>query len=348
MIYLEIITLIIILVVMIYMSAISTAYLATSKEELALNEIKDKEKIKRLKYIMKNSSVLVSSVTSGVSFLNLWLGALIVEIVAAPIYKKYSFVFLGTNYLFKYVVILFVTLIFTYLLYIFADTMPKAYAIKHRKKIVLSSINFLYYISKIFSPITKLTSKTEELIMRMFKVDRKAKIEYSDSEVREVVELAKEQGNLNRYESEILSNFLKLDKITAKDIMKDMEEVAVLDLNSNKEQIKNVILNYGYTRIPICDTDKRNIVGIINVKNVLKNMLEEKSTKKLDATKYVKPCMKVSSGKRIDLLFNEMKANKEHIAIVTKEKNIAIGIITMEDIIETMVGNIEDDFEKYK
>ncbi len=347
MIYLEITTLIILFLVMIYMSAISTAYLATSKDELSFNEVKDKEKIKKLRYILKNSSVLVSSVTSGVSFLNLWIGALIVEIVAVPIYRDFRFNFLGTNYFLKYVVILVTVIMFTYVLYIFADVMPKAYAIKNRKNIVLSNINFLYYVSKFFSPITKITSKTEELIMRLFKIDRKAKIEYNDSEVRESVEIAKEQGNLSKYESEVLVKFLKLDKMVAKDVMRNIEEVTVLDLNSNKEQIKNVILNYGYTRIPICDKDKRNIVGIVNVKNVLKNMLQERSGSKLDVTKYVKPCMKISAGKRIDLLFNEMKNNKEHIVIVTKEKNIAIGIITMEDIFEVMVGNIEDDFEKY-
>lgn len=347
MIYLEIITLVVLFIVMVYMSAISTAYLAIEKEELALNKIKDKGKIKKLKYILKNSSILVSSVTSSVSFVNLWLGALIVEIIAAPIYRDFSFVFVGTNYIFKYIVILVTTVIFTYLLYIFADVMPKAYAIKHRKKIVVSSINFLYFVSKVFSPISKIISKTENFVMRVFDVDRKQKIEYSDSEVRQVIEIAKEQGNLSKYESEILSNFLKLDKVTANDIMKKIDDVVVLDVSSSKDEIKETILNYGYTRIPICDKDKRNIVGVINVKNVLKNMLEIKSTKKLDTNKYIKPCIKVPAGKRIDLLFNEMKKNKEHIAIVTKEKDVAIGIITMEDIIEFMVGDIEDDFEKY-
>ncbi len=347
MVYLEILTSLILFFVMAYMSAIGTAYLTIKEKDLQLDEIKDKKKLKRLKEILNNSSVFVSSIRSGVSFCSLWLGTLIVEIIANPIYKKFNITNQGTVYIVKYFVILLTVILLTYLLYIFAELIPKSIAIKKKNKIVIHTIDFVYVVSKIFSPVSKFMKFTEEIIMRIFDVERKERISYKDSEIKESVEVAKELGTLSKKDSKVISNFLKLDETVVKDIMVDIENAVVIDLNSSKEKIKDIVLNSGYTRIPVCDGDIRKIVGIINVKTVLKNILEDKH-QKIDKDKVIKPCMYVSAGKRLDLLFNEMRNNKEHMAIVVKEKDMAIGIVTMEDIFEEIVGNIEDDFEKYK
>ena len=347
MIYLEIITSIIIFLVMGYMSAIGTAYLSVKEKELGIDQIKDKKKIKKLKFILNKSSTFVYSIKSGISFCSLWLGALIVEIFASPIYQQLKFTSPGTLYVLKYIIILLTVIVLSYFLYVFAEVIPKSIAIKKRNKIVLETIDIIYIIAKIFSPINKFLKTTDELIMRIFNFNGKDKISYKDSEVREEVEIVREQGSLSNQEGNIISNFLKLDEMTAKDIMKGIEEVTVLDINSSKKDIKEIIINSGYTRIPVCDGDKRNIIGIMNVKNILKDSFEKKYIKDCETKKYVKPCMYVSSGKRIDLLFHDMKKNKEHMAIIVKEKNIVIGVITMEDILEEIVGNIEDDFEKY-
>ena len=346
MVYLEILTSIVLFLIMAYMSAIGTAYLAVKEKDLKLDEIKDKKKLKRLKEILNNSSVFVSSIKSGVSFCSLWLGTLIVEIIANPIYKGFNITNQGTIYILKYFVILLTVIILSYMLYIFAEIIPRSIAIKKKNKIILHTIDDVYFISKIFSPVSKFMRFTEEIIMRIFNVERKDKISYKDSEIKESVEVAKELGTLSKKDSKIISNYLRLDETTVSDIMVDIENAVIININSSKEKIKDVILNSGYTRIPVCDGDIRKIVGIINVKSVLKNMLEDKN-KKIDTGKYIKPCLYVSAGRRLDLLFSEMKKNKEHMAIVVKEKDMAIGIVTMEDIIEEIVGNIEDDFEKY-
>jgi len=345
MIYLEIITSIFIFSIMGYMSSIETAYLAVNEKKLELDSIKkDGKKIKRLKEILKHPSSFVSSMKSGIRFCSLWLGALVVEIVAAPIYNNWDVKFSGTAYLYKYLLILVTILVLSYLVYIIAETIPKSIAIKNKDKIVLGTVNFVYFASKIFSPITHFLIGTEAVIMRIFDIDRKEKISYNDSEIKEAVEVGQEMGVLSKQEGRTIANFIKLDEMTAKDIMLDIKKVVMVDINSSKEEIKKKILEHGYTRMPVYDSDIRQVVGTINVKNVLKSML---TNEKLSAEKFVKPCMTVSSGKRLDLLFGEMKNHKEHMAIVVKEKDIAIGIVTMEDIIEQIVGSIEDDYEKY-
>lgn len=260
-------------------------------------------------------------------------------------FKDINISFQGTAYFIKYIIILATVLLLTYFIYVFAEIIPKTFAIKNKKQIVVSTVNLVYGISVLFAPVTYFLKVTESVIMRVFNVERKERISYKDTEIKEAVEIGEEMGVLSKQESKVISNYLRLDEMTVKDIMVNIENVVALDLKSSKEKIKETILNYGYTRIPVCDGDVKNIVGVINIKNVLKSMLESKS---LTTEKYVKPCMVVPSGKRLDLLFNEMKNNKEHMAIVVKEKNIAIGIVTMEDIIEEIVGSIEDDYEKYK
>ena len=345
MIYLEIITSIFLVIIMGYMSSVGTAYLAVNEKKLELDSIKnDSKKLKRLKEILKKPSSFISSIKSGISFCSLWLGALVVEIIAMPLFRKINVTLEPTAYLIKYFLVL-ATIVLAYVIYIIAETIPKSIAIKKKEKTVLFTVNFVYVFSKIFKPITNFMIATEEIIMRVFDVGRKEKIVYKDSEIKEAVEVGQEMGVLSKNESMVMTNFIHLDEMTVEDIMVDIEKVAMLDINSTKEEIKKKILDSGFTRIPVYDGDIRKIVGIINVKNVLKSML---SNEKISTDKYVKPCMTISSGKRLDLLFNEMKSHKEHMAIVVKEKDIAIGIVTMEDIIEQIVGSIEDDFEKYK
>ncbi len=344
MIYLEILTSIFLVIIMGYMSAIGTAYLSINEKKLKLSDIKNVNELKRLKEILKNRSTFISSIKSGISFCSLWISALIVEIVAMPIYRNIKIDFDGTAYLLKYFIILVSTILLAYTLYIIAETVPKSIAIKKKDKIVLSTVNFIYFTSKIFSPITKFMRMTENVIMRIFDVDRKEKISYKDSEMKKTVEISQNKGVISKQDSTIISNFLKLDEMTVEDIMIDIENVVMLDINSSKEEIKRKIINYGYTRMPVYDSDIRKVVGIINIKNILKSMI---SNRKIITKKHVNPCFNVSSGRRLDLLFNEMKKNKEHMAIIVKE-DIAIGIVTMEDIIEQIVGSIEDDYEKYK
>lgn len=343
MVYLEIITSIIIFIIMACMNAISTAYLSISEKDFDFNEIKNKNKVKNIKSFLKNSSSFIYSIEFGLAFLELWLGAVIVEIIANPIYKNINTSFQGTAYFVKYIVIMITVLVLSYVLYVFAEIIPKTFAIKNKKKIVLHTANFVHMISIIFKPLKYFLNSTENVIMRIFNVERKEIISYKNSEIKGVVEVGKEKGVISNQESEILSNYLKIDEITAKDIMIDIKDVEVININSTGEEIKEII-KQGHTRIPVFDIDGKNIIGIINVKNLLQNMIDNK-TFSLD--KIIKPCMKVSSGKRLDLLFNEMKNNKEHLAIV-ENKNVVIGIVTMEDILEEIVGNIEDDYEKYK
>jgi len=346
MIYLEIITSIVLVLVMGYMSAIETAYLAANEKKLELDSLKnDNKKLKRLKEILKNPSSFISSIKSGIAFCSLWLGALVVEIIPMPIFKNIDFDTQPTAYIVKYFLVLITIILLSYFIYVIAELTPKSIAIKKKEKIVLVTVNFVYIFSKIFKPITKFMKATEALVMRVYDVDRKEKISYKDSEIKEAIEVGQDLGIISKNESSVISNFIRLDEITVEDIMIDIEKVAMVDINSSKDEIKQKILDSGYTRLPVYDKDIRNVVGILNVKNVLRSMLAKE---KLPASKHVKPCMYISSGKRLDLLFNDMKHHKEHMAVVVKEKDIAIGIVTMENIIEQIVGNIEDDFEKYK
>lgn len=346
MIYLEIITSILLIYIMGYMSAIETAYLSLNDKKLKLDNLKnDDRKLKRLKEILKNPSSFISSIKSGIAFCSLWLGALVVEIVAMPLFRKVDVELEPTAYLVKYFLVLATIVVLSYVIYIIAEKVPKTIAIKKREKIVFVTVNFVYVFSKIFKPITKFMRATESVIMRIYDVDRKEKISYKDSEIKEAIEVGQDLGIISKNESSVITNFIRLDEMTAEDIMIDIEKATMVDINSSKDEIKQKMLDSGYTRLPVYDKDIRNVVGVLNVKNVLRSML---SKEKLPAAKHVKPCMYISSGKRLDLLFNEMKKCKEQLVIVVKEKDIAIGIVTMEDIIEQIVGNIEDDFEKYK
>ena len=183
------------------------------------------------------------------------------------------------------------------------------------------------------------------MFLKMFKIKEEEFNNYGESELVEALELASETKIVSMQDHEAIKKLIRLDTLLAEDIMTDITEATKIDINAGKEEIRKIIVESRYSRIPVYETDVRNIVGILNTKRVLENILtkENSSLKSL-----VKPCLMVTGGRRLDLLFEDMKKQKEHMAVVAKEQNIAIGIVTMEDILEEVMGEIEDDFEKHE
>lgn len=345
MIYLETITSIILIFLMSYLSCAKTAFIATNCKEIKKNLKENKKKLEKYKVVEQKQSLVIACIKSCMAFFSMWFSALVVEIVAMPMYRNMNIVWLRYEYTVKYLLILATVIIITYIMYIFVDTIPKAFAIKIKNKVVIFAIEDMYLLLKLLRPVNSLSSKTEEIIMNIFKIKKEQKIEYNDIEMKELVEMAKEGGSIDEGEEKILEGYIDLDLRKARDIMIDIEKVCMIDLNSSKEEIEKKILGSGYSRLPVCDGESRNIIGVLNTKKVLNSTLV-KNTFNLDSV--IKQCLYVPEGKRLDLLFSEMRKQKQHMAIVVKEKNIALGIITMEDIIEQFVGDIEDEKDQEK
>lgn len=351
MIYLEIVTSILVIFLIIYLSNISTVINILdenkSKELLDkyLKKSKDEKRYTKIKKILNNPTEFIASIKSAINFLNVWLSCMVIEIFATTIYKKLNILNVSSGYAVKYLLILITVVILTYFMYIFGELMPKIYAIKKKNKVSVQTLSDIYLLYYIFHPIAKMMNRLEKTLMKLMKVNRKDEIMYNDSEIKQAVEIGKEKGNLSKKDRDIISNFLKLDITTAKEIMKKIEDTDMIDISFSKEKIKEVILASGRSRIPVCDGDIRNIIGVINTKKLLQSMLKKERP---NIKEIMKPCMYVPTGKRTDLLLSEMQTHKEHMAIVVEGKSAAVGIVTMEDIIEEMFGEIKDDFEKYE
>lgn len=351
MIYLEIITSALIIFLIVYLTHISTVISVFDEDKTEeilnkyLNISNDEKKYNKLKKILKNPTEFIASIKSAINFLNVWLSCMVIEIFATTIYKNMNILNISSGYAVKYLLILITVVILTYFMYILGELMPKISAIKKKNKVSVQIISDIYLLYYIFHPISKFMIRTEKIFMKVLKVNRKDEIIYNDSEIKQAVEIGKEKGSLTKKDRDVIANFLRFDLTTAKEIMTKIEDVDMLDISSTKEDIKEKILSSGRSRIPVCDGDIRNIIGVINTKKLLQFILKKE---KQDLKNIMKPCMYITSGKRVDLLLTEMQKHKEHMAIVTEGKDIAVGIVTMEDIIEEMFGEITDDFEKYE
>ena len=144
----------------------------------------------------------------------------------------------------------------------------------------------------------------------------------------------------------MLYNVLKFEHLKIKDIMIPKEKMICMNIENSREKILQTIKKYKYTRIPVYAGKKDNIIGILNVKDILLKTLEENGELNLELKELIREPIFVAKKENIDEMFKTMQLNSKHIAIVRNEEGKVEGMLTMEDIIEKLMGNIIDEYDR--
>ena len=192
-------------------------------------------------------------------------------------------------------------------------------------------VDILYFVIKVFKPfikILKLSTDFCEKILKIKKIEEPIEEELKDTII---------DSNLEELEKKLLLNVFEFNDITIKDVMTKKEDVITIDVNASKEEILEKITKYKYTRFPIEKNNK--IIGILNIKDLIIS-----NEQNLKITKYLRKVKYLDSKTIIDDAFLLLNSNYESIAIV-KENNEYIGIVTIEDIIEEIIGNVFDEYD---
>ncbi len=169
------------------------------------------------------------------------------------------------------------------------------------------------------------------------------KADLSEEEIKQVIDAGTESGVLDRTEHELIKSILEFSDITAKEIMVPRPDVVALDMNLSREALMRRVIDEGYSRLPVYDKTIDNIVGIIYSKDLL-SLLEHRDLIILQDV--LRPAFFVHESKKISQLLRELQQNKVHLAIVIDEHGGTEGIVTMEDIIEEIVGDIFDEYDE--
>lgn len=230
--------------------------------------------------------------------------------------------------------------IITFLVLIFGEIVPKSLAIKKSEQIALKVAPVIYLASKILTPVIFILNKLTKFILRTKDGDPKQP-KLTQLELKTMVDVSNETGILDDAEKEMIYNVFDFKDTQIKDVMVNRLNIIGIDINSTIDEIKNILLNEKFSRYPVYNGDLDNIVGILNVKDLLFIYTD----KEFNIKNYIRDYTVTYEFKNTNELFKEMKRTKSHIKIVLDEYGATVGLVTIEDLIEEILGEIEDEYD---
>lgn len=238
------------------------------------------------------------------------------------------------------VAVIFITIVLSYFTLIFGELVPKRVAMRKAEPLALAMATPISAIDKLFSPIVWFLTFSTNTILRLIGIDPNAEDEeVSEEEIRMMVDVGSEKGVIDHDEKEFIQNVFEFDDITAGEITTHRTEVSLLWMEESMEKWQETIYNSHHTRYPICEDSSDNIIGILNARDYLR--LEERSRETV--MKYaVKPPYFVPESVKADVLFRNMRTGHNTMAIVMDEYGGMSGIITINDLLEQLVGDLGD------
>ena len=238
-----------------------------------------------------------------------------------------------------------ITLLLSYFTLVFGELVPKRLAMQNYEKISFRVSRVLFILYKIERPIVALLSVSTNGILRLMGIDPKQKHEeVTEEEIRMMIDVGNESGAIEQSEKDMIHNIFDFDDRTVDEIMTHRTEITAVDINTTLDEIIDIGLEEGYSRIPVYDDDLDNIVGILYIKDLLKLILEQ-STKNFNVTDYMRSALYIPETNRCRDLFHEFQKTKIQMAVIVDEYGGTSGIVTMEDLIESIVGNIQDEYD---
>ena len=239
------------------------------------------------------------------------------------------------------VCIIVITLILSYFTLVFGELVPKRIAMKNPEKVASGVCGLIGFMAAIFRPVVWLLSVSTIAVLKLLRIDpNHNEEEITEEEIRLMVDASEEDGNIEADEKEMIENIFEFNNTTAADIMIHRTEISAISTEDTPEEILSMIESTGLSRFPVYEEDIDNIIGILSTRKFLMNMCS--GNKKTIKELIFEPNF-VPESVRADLLFRNMQEKKLHMSIVLDEYGGTAGLITLEDLIEQIVGNIYDE-----
>jgi len=308
------------------------------------NKNKSRLKILKIKEFLDNKIKLFGTAKVGMTLAELFASAFAAETFVRELKEQFEIIGLNTNWGYGLSIVI-VTLILSYFTLVFGELIPKRIARNNPERVAYRTIGCLAIFSKIIFVFEKFIQESEKLFAKIFGIKNEPSEKLTEKELKMIIAEGKDQGLLDENEKKLLYNALKFDDLKIKDIMIEKENMVFINEEYTKEKIFEIIKKYRYTRIPVYAKTRNNIIGVLNIKDLLVKSLNEKGKLDINLKELLREPIYVTKDENINKIFSAMQVNNKQIAIVKDENNKVIGMITMEDIIEKLLGNIIDEFD---
>lgn len=339
--------------VLLFVLILVNAFFAMS--ELAIISLNDNKiekmaedgnkKAKKIVKLTENSSRFLSMIQIGVTLAGFLTSASASTTFAEMLTAKVMGVWpmLPENIINGVSVVL-ITIITSYFSLVLGELVPKKIAMQASEKISFKIVGILLFFSKIFSPLVKVLAVSTNAVVRLLGFNPHADEEtVTEEEIRMMVDVGGEKGVIEDVQKEMINNIFEFDDLDAGDTMTHRTDMVAVEVNDPLQEVIDVSVENGYSRIPVYEDDQDNIIGIVYIKDLLEYVGKKLPNKTL--RDIMRKPLYVPESKVCGDLFKEMTEKRTQMAVVVDEYGGTAGIVTLEDIIEAIVGNIQDEYD---
>ena len=339
----SIIVLVILILLNAYFAATEIAFISLNDSKIERDAKEGNKKAKQILKMLRSPSKFLATIQIGITLAGFLSSAFASDAFAdklAPILN--NLVPAISLDIWRGISIVIITIILSSFTLVFGELVPKRLAMKYYEKISYATIGVIRGISIITAPFVKLLTFSTNMVSKIFGVGEAEEEVVTEEEIRMMIDEGEEKGTIERGEKQLLNNVFEFNDIIVSEIMTPRTDMYAIDINEDLKEQLDEIDEFKYSRIPVYDEDIDDIKGILFVKDILKPL---KDNKEINIKELMREPYFVPESKDIDELFKEMQQNKVQMAIAIDEYGGTAGLITMEDIIEELVGNIFDEYD---
>jgi len=330
-----------------FFAAAEIAVVSLSETKLRHKAEEGDKKSQKLLTMMLEPSGFLSTIQIAITLAGFLGSAFAADNFAAPLVSlirdQWGFTLISKGTL-NTLCVVFITLVLSYFTLVFGELVPKRVAMKEPEKVARAVAGIIDGVAKVTKPIVWLLTKSVNGVLRLFGIDPAAnEEEVTEDEIRMMVDMGEEKGAIEGNERDMIENIFEFNNMTAADCMTHRTDVTALQVDAGNKEIMKTILDSGLSRFPVYGEDLDDVLGTFTTRDYL---LALSTGGKKTLREILRPAYFVPESVRTDVLFRDMQKNKTHIAIVVDEYGGTSGLITMEDLLEEIVGNIYDEYDK--
>jgi len=325
-----------------FFSSAEMAIVSVNKNKLKLLVEEGNKNAGLLAKLIKEPTKFLSTIQVGITFAGLFSSAY----AATGISGEFGLWLAQFNIPYsQQIALILVTISLSYITLVFGELYPKRLALKKSEEIALFSVRPILFFLKLTAPFVKLLSMSTNLLIRLTGInveDLEEKV--SREEIRSFVEVGQEHGAINETEKDMINSIFEFDNKLAEEIMTPRTEVYLINIEKPLKEHLNELLTLKHSRVPVFEGDSDNIIGVLYMKDFIAEAYKV-GFENVELINIIRPAYFVPERKNIDELFKDLQASKMQIAVLIDEYGGFSGIVTMEDLIEEVMGKLEDEYD---
>ena len=337
-----------ILIVLIFLNAFfaasEIAFISLNDAKVAKQAKSGNKRAKQILKMLENPSKFLATIQIGITLAGFLSSAFASDAFAsklAPVLN--SLIPQISISVWQSISIIIITMILSFFTLVFGELVPKRLAMKSYEKIAFATIGIIRFIYILTVPFVKLLTVSTNLVSKLFGVSEKDEEVVTEEEIKMMIDEGEEKGAIEENERELINNVFEFNDTTSSEIMTHRTDIYALSIDMNVNELIEELDEYRYSRIPVYEETIDEIKGILYLKDLLKYV---KTKRNIKLKSIIKPAYFVPRSKPIDELFKELQKNNNQMAIVLDEYGGTAGLITMEDILEELVGDIYDEYDE--